>query len=379
MKKLTRSILLIRTPVEASNLRYVTGSSAPDPAVFLQRGKHKYLVVSVLELGRAKQTTSGIHIVTPQDICSSKKKRRDLSEWALALLKQQKIKKVWVSDFFPLGIAKKLEHAGIQVVVSTRPLFPNREIKTDDEIKHIQQVQKICVKAMRKAIETLQQSSIDSSGYLRNGKHYLTSEHIRTCIEMVLLKHDCNATDTLVACGRQGADPHERGSGPLQAGKPIVIDIFPQHKEHGYWGDITRTVIKGPASDELKKMYNTVRAAQTAALKKVKPGVQCDTIHKEVIRVFEDKGYKTKVTTDQAEGFIHSTGHGVGLDIHEAPLVGPVSTKLRKGHVITIEPGLYYYDKGGIRIEDTVLVTSTGWKYLAPCIKQFEIFLRNKS
>ncbi len=171
----------------------------------------------------------------------------------------------------------------------------------------------------------------------------------------------------------QVTDPHERGHGPLYAGQAIILDIFPRSEKTGYWGDLSRTVCRGSAAPGLKKLYNAVKAAQAAALRAVKPGVCADEVHSAAQAVFERRGYETKEVDGRHTGFIHGTGHGVGLDIHELPRVGISGEILEEGNIVTVEPGLYYPGLGGIRIEDTIAVTSKGWRYLAPCGKKFEL------
>ena len=201
----------------------------------------------------------------------------------------------------------------------------------------------------------------------------LTSEIIRKEIEVVLMDHDCFAEDIIVAGGNQAVDPHERGNGPLKANEFIVIDIFPCSKKSGYWGDITRTVLKGEPSVAQKKLYQTVLTAQKAALAQVKPGSSAKTIHQDICDHFKQAGYETGMKDGVPQGFIHSTGHGVGLEIHESPSVSPSGGELEPGQVITIEPGLYYRDLGGVRIEDTVVVTETGCSLLARCSKEWRL------
>ena len=227
---------------------------------------------------------------------------------------------------------------------------------------------------MKAAIQQIASSEILKNGMLRYEKKILTSEMVRATIGHALLDLECIAEETIVAGGPLSADPHERGTGPLYAGQPIVIDIFPRSGKTGYWGDITRTVCRGPAPAALKKQYNAVKAAQAAQLKSVKPGIWMDSIHKIGADLMGTRGFKTEILNDTPQGFIHGTGHGVGLEIHEAPRVSPANhQKLRAGHIITIEPGLYYPEIGGVRIEDTIAVTKDGVKMLASCIKQLEI------
>jgi Xaa-Pro aminopeptidase len=196
---------------------------------------------------------------------------------------------------------------------------------------------------------------------------------VKRLIERVLLDHGCSGKNTIVAGGEQGADPHEQGHGPLLARRPIVIDIFPQHTRSGYWGDLTRTVVRGAAGHELRRMYAAVRAAQAAALAKIRAGARCSAVHKAAAEELAGRGFETGARNGRPAGFIHSTGHGVGLAIHEAPSVSRFGGRLEAGNVITVEPGLYYPGLGGIRIEDTVEVTKTGWRYVVPCEKRFEI------
>jgi Xaa-Pro aminopeptidase len=233
--------------------------------------------------------------------------------------------------------------------------------------------QQAAVIAMRAAVDAIARAEIGPRRELRSGGRPLTSERVQRLVAEVLLAHNCAARDIIVAGGRQAADPHEQGAGPLHAGETIVLDIFPQSLRHGYWGDLTRTIVRGAATSEQRRLYAAVRAAQAAALARVRPGARCAAVHAAAVAEFDHRGYATRREDDRAVGFIHGTGHGVGLAIHEAPAVTRSEGRLRAGHVITVEPGLYYPDIGGVRIEDTVVVTRGGWRYLAPCEKRFEV------
>jgi Xaa-Pro aminopeptidase len=226
---------------------------------------------------------------------------------------------------------------------------------------------------MRAAIAMIADTAIDARGILTKRGKTVTAEDVRRTIMRTLLDHSCLGKETIVACAEHSIDPHDVGSGPLRAHEPIVIDIFPQHTGHNYWGDLTRTVVKGSPSPALRRMYQAVRAAQSAALSRLRPGVRCRTVHNAAVRELERRGYETRRIDGKPAGFIHSTGHGLGLAIHEAPRLALSDVRLRRGHVVTVEPGLYYPGIGGIRIEDTVVVTAQGWKYLVPCEKRFEV------
>ena len=236
--------------------------------------------------------------------------------------------------------------------------------KTPEEIAAIEETQRAVEAAMAAAIS-----------YLRS-ERVPTSEETRAIIDTVLEEHGCESSEGLiVAGGRASAEPHERGSGVLKAGEPIVIDIFPHSKKTRYFADMTRTVCLGAPSEQLQKMYDAVLAAQTLAISMAKPGAACKDIQEAVEKYFIDAGFVTSGKGKEfayAEGFVHSIGHGVGLAIHEPPRFGRKSDDvLIEGDVITIEPGLYYKDIGGVRTEDMVLVTSEGCRNLADYSKEF--------
>ncbi len=373
MKKLTGSILFVGSTVECPDIRYASRFCAPDPVVLLVAGQQRHLVVSDLEFGRAQKEAIGVQVYRPDMLGATPAGRKTLSGWAVALMRKQGIKQVYVPADFKVAIAEKIRHAGIKPVICKTAIFPERAVKRPDEIANIKQSQQAAVLAMRAAVSVISQAQISANKNLQYKGEWLTSETVRKVIYHAMVEHGCMASDIIVAGGTQSADPHMKGQGTLRAHEPIVIDIFPQHMEHGYWGDLTRTVCRGEAPAQLKKMYSAVKSAHGKALQAVKAGVQCATVHRAAAMEIERRGFVTGRNKTLPEGFIHGTGHGVGLSIHEAPRVGLNKDKLKSGNIITIEPGLYYHDIGGIRLEDTIEVTRTGWKFLVPCEKKLEI------
>lgn len=372
MKKSVPTLLISSTKDDA-DIHYICGIHPPETG-FLLKTRRKYtLIVSEMEKTRFQRIVySNVDVIYPAEI--GVKKSDGLSQWALQLLKTKDLNEVNVTSGFPVGIADFLCQKGIKINILKESLCPQREIKKEKEIKAIQQSQRAAVRAMKAAIQQIASAEILKNGMLSYRKNNLTSKMVRATIGHVLLDVECITEEIIVAGGPLSADPHERGTGPLYAGQPIVIDIFPKSGKTGYWGDITRTVCRGPAPIALKKQYNAVKAAQAAQLKSVKSGIWMNTIHKIGVDLMRTRGFKTEILKGTPQGFIHGTGHGVGLEIHEAPRVSSVNhQKLRAGHVITIEPGLYYPETGGVRIEDTVAVTKEGFKMLAPCIKKLEI------
>lgn len=374
MNRLTGQILLAGIAQSDSDIRYLSGFTAPDPFVFMRVGSKNHLVVSMMEKGRAlKQATPGTQVFTPAELGLSGKKAAKTDRQIVALMKEVKIQRIQVPSDFPVAVFKALEKRGVNISIIEGSICPERKTKTRHELAELRKSQYAAVSAMNMAVKQIASAKVDTKNRLRTGRRLLTSEGVRHQIQKTLIDFDCMGIDTIVAGGEQSTDPHERGHGQLYAGQPIIIDIFPRNEKTGYWGDITRTVCRGKAPAELKKLYAAVKSAQAAALRAIRPGLCSDEIHSIAKAVFEQRGYETRKVDGRHVGFIHGTGHGVGLDIHELPRVGTSGEMLDVGHVITIEPGLYYPGLGGVRIEDTVVVTEKGWRYLAPCPKKFEL------
>src|SRR2546423_5144955 len=224
---------------------------------------------------------------------------------------------------------------------------------------------------MARAMEVLKASKPGAGKKLIWSGKTLTSEILRAEIDSAILRAGGLPTSTIVAGGDQACDPHDRGSGPLYANSLIILDVFPRDAKSGYFGDLTRTVLRGRASDAQRKLWDTVKKGQAMALRKIKAGIDGAVIHKEIQKFFTDEGYPTEMRKGRRVGFFHGTGHGLGLEIHEHPRLQKVTLKDRQ--VLTVEPGLYYPGLGGVRLEDVVLVTKTGCKILSRFPKQLEI------
>lgn len=372
-KKSTVPRILVAAGQEETDVRYATGLAAPDPFCLLVEGSRLHLLVSALEASRARKTCPSAVLHTPAELTAGRAKHPSLSKQLLALVRKLGFRTVEVGPWFPCGMARALEAGGVTLRLTSSPPFPRRAIKTPHEIACIAKSQRAAVAAVRAAIQCIRQAAISPSGILKYGRRILTSEAIKDVIERTLLEHRAIASGTIVAVGPQGARPHDEGSGPVRAGVPIVLDVFPRSRDTGYWGDITRTVVRGRASDEIRRMHQTVFAAQKLAFSLLRPRVAARTVQRTVEECFRDRGYETRLEPPGRErGFIHGVGHGVGLDIHELPGLRSGPGRLAAGHVVTVEPGLYIPGLGGVRIEDTVVITRTGYKILAPCPQKLE-------
>ncbi len=359
-----------------ADIYYATRFSASDRfAYFHTKNGAETLLISDMEKGRAEIESRISDIRTLQG-CDYRSKVHERKDPALAycdciaeILQKDGARHIAVPRDFPYHIAQTLKEEGFTIVAVKSPFALLRARKDESEIKMVRKVQDACNTAMKAAVEMIHRSE-EVEGVLNYRGFALTSEMIRKEIDMTLLEHGCESDSTIVAAGKGSANPHWEGSGSLKANEPVVIDIFPRSKRERYFADMTRTVLKGEPSEKLIDMYDAVLEAQKAAIEMVKPGVKCSEIHNRVCDIFKEKGYDT-IRDGSNVGFIHSTGHGVGLEIHELPFVGDSEVELEEGNIITIEPGLYYPDAGGIRLEDLILVTSNGHENLTEMEKKF--------
>lgn len=374
MKKSTPPRVLVATGLEENDVRYATGLVASDPFGLLVAGSRLHLLVSALEAARARKACPRAILHTPAELfADAVPRRRTLGAQFAALAKKLRVRSVQAGPYFPLGVARELEHHGVRVQLVGTPAFPRRAVKSPREIAAIAKSQRAAVAALRAALRRIRGARISPSGILKHAGRPLTAEGLKDLIARTLDGLHCSADGTIVAVGPQGARPHDTGSGPLRAGVPIVIDIFPRDRETGYWGDLTRTVVRGRASEKVRRMHRAVKAAQQLALSMLRPGVASAAVQQVVESYFRKAGFETRFAPAGREcGFIHSTGHSVGLDIHESPGLRNEPGRLAAGNVVTVEPGLYYPGLGGVRIEDTVVITRTGYKILASFPKKLE-------
>ena len=272
---------------------------------------------------------------------------------------------------FPLGLARELESKKIRLQPTNGLFWPDRETKTEAELRLMRKALEITEAGMARGIEVLKQAKPGKAQRLEWSGAVLTSEILRAEIDTAVLRAGGLPANTIVAGGDQACDPHERGHGPLKASSLIIIDIFPRAAASGYYGDLTRTVVRGRASDEQRRLWETVNEGQALALKKMKPGTDGLKLHKEVKQFFTDRGYRTEVRNGRQTGFFHGTGHGLGLEIHEFPRFQ--KTVFKPGQVLTVEPGLYYPGLGGTRTEDVVVISKRGIRMLSRFENRLEL------
>jgi len=361
-----------------ANMLYATGLFVPDPFIYLKTRGRPLIVMSDLEIDRARAQAPHCRVVSSstyqQKLRARGIKRPGLAHVVRQVLHEKSIRRVTVPDDFPLGMAMDLEKLGVKVKTRPGMFFPEREIKSAAEVRKISAALVMAEVGMAEAMQVLHAAKIGRDRKLIYHNVPLTSEKLRSVIDCAVLQASGLAANTIVASGRQACDPHERGYGPLRGNELIIIDIFPRSQKTGYFGDITRTVVRGHATEAARKLYHTVFQGQKIAFKKIRAGTPTAGVHQAVQQFFEQQGYQTGRRNGRMEGFFHGTGHGLGLEIHEAPRVGATSTgRLRPGHVATVEPGLYYPEIGGVRLEDVALVTNNGARNLTRFEKVLEI------
>ncbi len=369
-------VRLIVAPSDTdADMLYATRIFIGDPFIFLQQKGKRTLVLSDLEIDRAKKNAKADEFVMfnqlEREIQGKAKKAPPYEKVLAHFLTKRGVKRALVPANFPLGFANEIKRNGIALETSNGLFWPAREKKTAEEIRLLERALRMTETGMKRGMEILKASKPGTGKKLKWSGKTLTSEILRAEIDSAILRAGGVPTNTIVAGGDQACDPHERGFGPLRADSLIILDIFPRDGKTGYWGDMTRTVVRGRASEQQRKLWEAVKAGQTLALKRIKAGVDGMSIHQAITELFERRGFPTEVRNGRRVGFFHGTGHGLGLEIHEYPRLQKVV--LKAGQCLTVEPGLYYPGIGGARIEDVVIVEKAGRRILSRFSKQLEI------
>jgi Xaa-Pro aminopeptidase len=368
------------------DIYHTTKFLSPDPIIALEDVEELVIVASSLEEGRARKESRATTVVNMNEYGAQELSGQGVSgtEFFATIMKrfldERGLRRVAVAPYFPLAEADRLRQMGLELVVA-KDLRERRRVKRPDEIAAIEGAQRATEEAWSTGVDALRRAAVRSDKTLELDGAPFTAERLRAIVETALLERGCASDGAICAPGPQAADPHQIGTGPLHAHEPIVMDIFPQHKMTRYWADMTRTVSKGEPSAEIRKIYDVVRRAQDAGIEALRPGVTGRAVHELVEDIIWQAGYDTlrpgqkKNPSDPTpRGFIHSTGHGVGLEIHEAPAIARSGTKpLVTGDVVTIEPGVYDPAIGGVRLEDMLVITETGARNLTQAPRELVV------
>jgi len=368
--------LIIAASDSNADMLYATGFRVPDAFLFLEKNGRTSVLLSDLEVDRGRREAKVDEVVpyseVERKVRGRSKRPPSYGRVAAGYLRSQGVDAVRVPSNFPLGTAVELSKAGVSIKPVTGHFWPQREIKTPDELVALGRSLRMTEAAMQRAFDILRASKIRKNGDLVWAGTALTSERLRTEIESVILREGGVAmNNSIVACGEQACDPHERGHGPLRAHAMIILDIFPRDATSGFFGDLTRTVVRGQASDAQRRMWDICLRAQQRALRQLKPGANGAALQDGIREFFTKSGYPTELRGGRWTGFFHGLGHGLGLEIHEEPRIS--RTVLSPGQVFTVEPGIYVPGVGGVRHEDVAVVTARGHRMLTSIEKPFEI------
>lgn len=350
-------------------IRFLVG----DPVALIEvanetKSVESTLILRDIEIERARVTANANSIACPADFTPdgglSGDRETATAQSAAEFVRRTGCKEVVVDRSLPMIYAEMLNRAGIHVRCDTEWGLIERRQKDAAEIAAIRFAQQQTEEVMRIACQTIARSQIDSDNFLVIDGRRLTSERMQTMIDVWLLERGFSNPTSIVAGGPVGADCHDHGHGPLKSMDPIIVDIFPRDKKSLYNGDCTRTVVHGKVSDKIASMHAAVAKAKSAATRAIRAGVTGQFVHEATSRSIESSGYQMGFAPEGATcdftSMTHGTGHGLGLEVHEPPLLAVGGPELLVGDVVTIEPGLYCKAIGGIRLEDMVVVTQDG-------------------
>jgi Xaa-Pro aminopeptidase len=363
-------VVILGDTVRSQELRHELPITFPDPVLYIERDGVRHVVGSSLEETRILE--AGDFRFHPfeefglDELRRSGMRRSDmLNELFVRATGALGVSEAAVPATFPLLAADGLRAAGIEVACDQKLFDERRRVKTAAQLEGVRRAQVAAEAAMLAARDLLRRAEPDASGVLQLEGRPLRSEDLKAAISAALLAHGASSDELIASHGAQSAIGHHGGEGEIRAGETIVIDIFPRDDASACFADMTRTFVVGEVPAEVAEWHRLCKAALDGALAATAPGVSGRSLFDASCEVFEAAGFATQRTKPDGEsldhGFYHSLGHGVGLAVHEEPLLGLIGHEpLVAGDVITLEPGLYRPGFGGVRLEDLVLVTGTG-------------------
>jgi Xaa-Pro aminopeptidase len=356
-------VIIFGDTVRSPELRHEVPITIPDPFVYMERNGTRTAFVGSLEIPRL-QALDGLEVVALEELGLDELVEQGYSwhdmtpQLVLRACRASNVESAVTPRDFPLGLADFLREHEIEVKAHGELFDERRRVKTPAQLEGIRR----CQRASEHAMEAIRER-------LRRGGP-LTCEDLQAETMRVFSEEGVLLDDVaLISSGAQTTVGHEPGHGPIAEGEPIVVDLFPRDPASGCYSDMTRTFCLGEPPEELVRFHGLVREALDLAFATIRPGIAGSDAHRAVCELFEQHGYETQLTKAPGEvleeGFFHSLGHGVGLEVHELPSLGRVGEEIVAGDVLAVEPGLYRKGFGGCRLEDLVLVTEDGCEVLA--------------
>jgi Xaa-Pro aminopeptidase len=341
----------------------------PDPFLYAEHGDRRLVVVGSFEVQRVEAAGAGLEVYAFERFGRDELQAQGLNydeilrEVTVRVCGEIGIGAAVVPPDFPLEVADRLRESGVDVRWD-RPFFVGRRrVKNEAEVAGIRRAQRAAEAGMDAARDLLRRAE-PTNGTLKVDGEPLTSERVKRAIQQAFIGSGCSADEFIVSHGPQSAVGHDMGSGEIRAGEPLVIDLWPKDPETACYADMTRTFCVGEVPDELREYHRLVKESLDRSLADIRAGATGRHVFDVACDVFEQHGYPTLRTKEDGavleDGFFHSLGHGVGLEVHEEPSLGKVGDELLAGDVVTVEPGLYRQGFGGCRLEDLVLVTADG-------------------
>ncbi len=362
-------VLIYADSIRFAEMRHEVPLGVPDPFLYAERNGTRSVVASSFELGRINDVAPDIEALPMEEFGIDELYAQGLTreeielEVVLRAARRFGIDDAVVPGTFPLELADHLRSNGIQVRADRDLFVQRRRVKNDAELAGIRRAQRAAEAAMDAARELMRSAERQNGSVLLDGEP-LTCERIKLAVEQAFTANGAFADEFIVSHGPQTAVGHDMGSGPIAPDEPVCLDLFPRDRESGCFADMTRVFVVGTPSDELREWHTLCKEALDRSVAAVKPGVSGSALHKISCDIFEEHGYPTLRSKEPGEvlrdGFYHSLGHGVGLEVHEEPSLGRAPGELVAGDVIAVEPGLYRHGYGGCRLEDLVLVTESG-------------------
>lgn len=367
------AVMMAGSPMIHASLFHKIRFSVVDSVVYLELPQgERILILRDIEMDRARRQARVSRVHCPADFTPagglSGDRETANSQAAAECLLRAGIQKVIGDRALPLLYADALRKAGIEVLCDPDLGVIERRQKDAQEIEWLREAQAVTEQAIEMACRTIARADARADGTLVLSGHPLTSERVKALIDSYLLERGFANDSSIVASGPGAADCHFFGAGPIRTGEPVIVDVFPTHKTTHYCGDCTRTVVHGEVSGEILRMHQAVRAAKEAAEKTVKVGVTGEAVHLATVNSLRSSGFSIGLPGKDAPetycAMTHGTGHGIGLNVHEPPLLDYRGPELLVGDALTIEPGLYCQSVGAVRLEDMIIVTEDGFENL---------------